>query len=313
MDYDFSEILVYLYDSQTHIRKDIRAALTGYGFSMIEDVRTYDELVEKMDAQEQPDLIICDADADDGRVIELMGTIRRNDYGDNPFIVCIMTTWKPTPERVKAITNSGVDDLLGKPISPKQLMDRIRIHISSRKPFIVTADYIGPDRRKASSRPSSAKTFDVPNTMAMRAKRQEVPDLGEAIHQSWTSINNERQSRNAFQLAFLVDLIVPALLARTIDQETAGLINKLVDTCLDSSKRLKTDNVGGAADLFKRMTVVAKAIQANPLDPGQKNIDLLKPLAMAINKAMNPGKDEKKLTAEITGALDKYAKKKVAG
>ena len=307
MEYDFSEVLVYLCDPQTHIRKDIRAALLGYGFEMIEDFREYEELEEQLDSGELPDLIICDADVDEGRPVRLMSKIRRNEFGDNPFIACIMMTWNPTPQSVRAITNSGVDDLLGKPVSPKQLMERVKALITSRKPFVVTADYIGPDRRKASSRPSNAKSFEVPNTLAARSMGEEIPDIGQAIHDTWSHINFERQSRNAFQLAFLVNLIHPALATNKVDAETIGHINRLVETCADAAARMRGGQFKHVADLFKRLTVVAKAIQLNPLDPGRKNIDLLQPLTKAINKAMNPDKDEAHLAAEISGALEKFS------
>ena len=66
--------------------------------------------------------------------------------------------------------NSGPDDLLLIPFAPDQIMSRLKILVERRKPFVVTHDYIGPDRRTA-PRPgtTSATQFQVPNPARAQA------------------------------------------------------------------------------------------------------------------------------------------------
>lgn len=309
--HDFSDVLVYLCDAQTHIRKDVRAALTGYGFRLIEDCKGYDELIDKFEA-DTPDLLICDADLPDGDPIELARRLRLRDFGDNPFIPIIFLTWRPTPEAVKRMTNAGIDDLLGKPISPAKLMERIVILVQARKPFVVTADYIGPDRRKSKDRPNSVLSMEVPNTLRALALNEAIPDVSSAIDTAWSAIAAERQARNAFQLAFLVDIVLPRLMTGEIDEEVEQMVDKMVSVCEDTAKRLRSTGSQQAADLVMRMRQVTRAIRANPAAPGRRNIELLKPLAQAIHKAMNPNKDEAVLAQEISGALAGFNKRREA-
>ena len=308
MQYNFSDTLVYLCDPQNHIRHGIVVALQGYGFNAVKDFRTYEDFLEGLESGAKPDLIICDSEIGGNQAIDLFARIRRREQGDNPFVVTIMTTWNPTPEKVRAITNAGVDDLLSKPLSPKVLYDRVITLIWSRKPFIVTSEYIGPDRRKPSSRPSNAKVFSVPNTLAARAKGEDMAGITEIIDSFWSGVTEERQVRNSFQIVFLVDLILPALRARSITADLPGHLDRLVQTCTEATQRNKTSYNSQSTELFERLTFVAKAIAENPMNPGQKNIALLKPLAQAIHKSINPGIDEKKLASEISTALEKYSK-----
>jgi DNA-binding response OmpR family regulator len=308
LQYNFSEALVYLCDPQNHIRHSIVVALQGYGFHTVKDFRTYEDLLEGLDSGAKPDLIICDSEIGGHQAIDLFARIRRREQGNNPFVVAIMTTWNPTPEKVRAITNAGVDDLLSKPLSPKVLYDRVNTLIASRKPFIVTSEYIGPDRRAPSNRSSSAKIFSVPNTLAARAKGEDIANITETIDSIWSGVAEERQVRNSFQIVFLVDLILPALRTGSITADLPSHLDRLVQTCTEATQRNKTSYNPQSTELFERLTFVATAIAENPMNPGQKNIALLKPLAQAIHKSLNPDKDEKKLASEISTALEKYSK-----
>ena len=72
--------------------------------------------------------------------------------GYNPFIVIIVTAWEKSTGLINRVVNSGADDLLLRPFSTALLGQRIEAHIERRKGFVITTDYVGPDRRKDASR-----------------------------------------------------------------------------------------------------------------------------------------------------------------
>ena len=83
-----------------------------------------------------------------GSVCSTIKELRHNETGRNPFVPVIVTTWEPDRDLVEKIADSGADALLVKPFSPWQLIERIDCLANRRKPFVVTAERIGPDRRK---------------------------------------------------------------------------------------------------------------------------------------------------------------------
>jgi hypothetical protein len=50
----------------------------------------------------------------------------------------------------------------------------VTAHTQARKPFVVTSDYIGPDRRQGTPRPNSAAQFAVPNTLLSKTRDPDV-------------------------------------------------------------------------------------------------------------------------------------------
>ena len=117
------------------------------GFRRTETVPTLEAMVEAIQRQ-PPDLVLCEAQ---GAADELCGAIqqlRQGAAGYNPFIVIIVTAWEKSSALITKVVNSGADDLLLRPFSTALLGARIEAHIERRKGFVITTDYVGPDRRK---------------------------------------------------------------------------------------------------------------------------------------------------------------------
>ena len=105
----------------------------------------------------------------------LIQRLRQGKVGDNPFIVIIVTTWRRDGNLINHLINSGADDVLTWPFSAAQLGERLRSQVERRKQFVVTCDYIGPDRRRDPER-AGAECIDVPNTLRLRAQAGEDQD-----------------------------------------------------------------------------------------------------------------------------------------
>ena len=83
----------------------------------------------------------------------------------NPFVVIIVTAWEKSTGLINKVVSSGADDLLLRPFSTAQLGVRIESHVDRRKNFVITTDYVGPDRRKDTNRASNAELFEPPNSL----------------------------------------------------------------------------------------------------------------------------------------------------
>ena len=116
-----------------------------------------------------PDLLIADATSPETETFRLVQSVRHSVIGGNPFIGIIVTAFHPTKMLLAKVTNCGADALLVKPVAFRQIQDRINALIDQPRNFVVTADFVGPDRRKSPREGSPIPLLEVPNTLRMKA------------------------------------------------------------------------------------------------------------------------------------------------
>ena len=155
-----------------------------------------------------PDLALCESQGGDGDLCRTIQELRQGAAGFNPFIVIIVTAWEKSAALVTRVVNSGADDLLLRPFSTTLLGQRIESHVERRKGFVVTTDYVGPDRRKDLTRPSNVELFDPPNSLKMKAKdrlsaEETAMRLDTELRGAREKLNNEKLKRDAFQISIL--------------------------------------------------------------------------------------------------------------
>jgi hypothetical protein len=211
------------------------------------------------------------------------------------------------------VVNSGADDLLAAPISPAKLFTRIDVLVGNRKPFVVTSDYIGPDRRKNpggdGDRQSSIPILEVPNTLRAKALGEtiDIARLQDAIDGAMVEINEQRMIRHSYQIGFLVGIIVPAYQKNQVGPEIEAHIHRLSEIANEIGGRLTGSRFEHVADLCRALIKVVGAISENPKNPNPKDVELLKPLSDSVLAGFNPDKDSTVMANEITSMVQKFA------
>lgn len=159
------------------------------------------------------DIIIGDADMEEGALLNVVRRLRNGEHGRNPFAAFIVTTWNHDWATVRRAIDAGVDDILVNPISPGGLLERIQAIVSNRKPFIVTSDYTGPERRRDPNRVSNIPAFEPPNSLSEKELGTYTgdADLKWRVDNAAREISAEKLRRVVFQLAFLQGLASIAL------------------------------------------------------------------------------------------------------
>lgn len=113
---------------------------------------------------------------------------------------------------------------------PKHLLDRVDHLAHGRKLFVVTHDYIGPDRRRG-VRPEmpSAPLIEVPNPLKVKAgSAVDEIRLQEMIDTAATMINEQKIERHAVQIRYLVERILPLYQDRKSGAETIWYLEALL-------------------------------------------------------------------------------------
>lgn len=161
--------------------------------------------VEEQIARMPADLILADIDSPDSESLKYIRAMRQDPRHPNPFAAVIATTWQPTAALVQRVTASGADALLVKPASTQQLTDRVVSLIENRRKFVVTSDYVGPDRRKEPRAGAPVPQFDAPNCLRLKVMGQwGRVNVRELMSQATGWVSEQKLGRTAVQVAFLV-------------------------------------------------------------------------------------------------------------
>jgi len=249
LSYDSVEALIY--DPVSANRTATRAALYSLGFRRTETVPTLEGMIDVIQRQ-TPDIVLAEAQGAADELCQAIQQLRQGSAGYNPFIVIIVTAWEKSSALITKVVNSGADDLLLRPFSTALLGTRIEGHIERRKGFVITTDYVGPDRRRDSVRTTDCDTFDPPNSLKMKAKDKLSADLiakklDAELQVARERLAGEKLRRDSFQICvlwrllqdqqgeapqFAADLTKLSNLARAIDRRCADTDqNKAQERC----------------------------------------------------------------------------------
>ena len=240
LSYDSVEALIY--DPVSGNRTATRAALYALGFRRTETVSSLEAMVDAIQ-KSPPDIVLCEAQGAADELCNVIQQMRQGSAGHNPFIVIIVTAWEKSAGLIAKVVNSGADDLLLRPFSTALLGSRIEAHIDRRKGFVITTEYVGPDRRREQNRGSSAPLFDPPNSLKMKAKEKLSADviakrLDSELKVARDKLTGEKLRRDSFQVCILWRLMQEtpeaSLQATTDLQKLSNLARSIERRCRES-------------------------------------------------------------------------------
>ncbi|TCS63499.1 response regulator [Varunaivibrio sulfuroxidans] len=288
----FDNIRVVLAEPEAKSRKDIQFELKKCGFNNVLATGNLSDVVGAVKRGEV-DLLIGDTKLPEGDLTDLIFEMRHGVLGGNPFVVTLTMISNPTQERVRQVINSGTDDILVRPFATRQLIDHIQALTYARKKFVVTSDYIGPDRRKT-HREGSMKIaqIDVPNPLRNRITGQvSEAMLRKSIETTFASINEQKVERHAFQIGYLMERLIPAFEnARHDTPETAPLLDRLCDVAGDLSQRICKTRYAHIAEMCMTLDKMTASIREKGLEDA--DIVLIGKLTKVIGNAFDPDRNK---------------------
>lgn len=310
---DDPPVEIYLGEEELEIRRLLRSALRDLDLDIFHDYASCGPLRDAV-REGDPDLIIVDSDLDGGDAADLVEAIRHQTLGTNPFVPVIVTMWESTAERVRRLIDSGADVLLIKPVSISTIQNHVNLIVNSRKPFIVTSSYIGPDRRKDPEHTSAAPLIEVPNTLKAKLSGESV-DSGafrQLIAECTAQINEERLRRNAFELSFLVEMTLSGFDSRVSDANLKSNIERIHHVAADTATRIQGSAFEQCIDLCDSLVRVVTMLVENGARPARRDLQFLKPLTDAILTGFNPGRDPASIAREIVDSIGVYEARQIA-
>lgn len=309
-DLRFESVNLALGEPNPHLRQSLKLALSARGLTKITDCHSM-ETVEQMLCSDVLDVMICDVEMQGGDFCDAIHRMRHHRLGRNPFVVVIGTTSLAQKQLVRRVIDCGVDDLLLKPLSVEMVLDRLSVLARARKPFVVTHDYIGPDRRKGlrTDEEQGTELIEVPNTL--RGKTLDgvaVSDLQRAIDQSAARLNDHKMHRYSVQVGFLVKRITANRGKSEMGDIYADDCERLLYVGEDLSRRLRGTGFGHVGELAATLTSLVGRFRPPGTPPSDVDIELLGKLALAIRRAFSPEQDNVAAAKQISDTISDFAR-----
>jgi two-component system chemotaxis response regulator CheY len=142
-----SKVNVLIVDDNAHMIHIVRSMLLGFGISKTFESKDAAEAFD-ITRSEAVDLIILDYQMPLLDGLEFTRMVRSGADSNNPFVPIILLTAHTERSRIIAARDAGVTEICAKPINAQQLWTKIAAVVNKPRPFIRSAHYFGPDRRR---------------------------------------------------------------------------------------------------------------------------------------------------------------------
>ena len=289
----FDSVEVLIYDPVPSNRTATRAALYALGFRLTTTVSTLDAFAEAVQ-KTPPDIALCEAQGSADELCAIIQQMRQGGAGYNPFIVIIVTAWEKTSALINKVVSSGADDLLLRPFSTALLGQRIEAHIDRRKGFVITSDYVGPERRKDAA--ADGERFEPPNSLKMKVKDKLsgeaiVRRLDAELKTAREKLISEKLRRDSVQVCVLGKLLQDA-------PAEAPELGKLQSLARSIEARVKDTALEPAVEHCQSVLAAADAFGAD-----RAALPRLQQAGLSLHEVFHPGKSTADRQAEIEAAV----------
>lgn len=138
---------ILLVDDNQHMRAIVSAVLAGVGVRHLREARDGAEALAAL--RDWPaDVAIVDFQMFPIDGVEFTRMVRNAPDSRNPYLPIVMMTGHSEMARVVEARDAGVTEFIVKPVTAKSLLERLQAVIYRPRPFVRSATYFGPDRRR---------------------------------------------------------------------------------------------------------------------------------------------------------------------
>lgn len=159
--------------------------------------------------------------------------LRGGFLGRDPFLPLLVAVEHPTGDDLRDLAGGGIDAVLLKPLTPAAILERLNFLTDHRLGFVVTADYIGPDRRRgqrAAATTGFPSLTEVPNSLLdRRISESASPMYCKLREKAWAEIRRRRLDCYAEALSALGARTLPTMAGDDESADARHLARLLAD------------------------------------------------------------------------------------
>lgn len=141
------QLKILLVDDNHHMRVLLIELLRAVGINKVFEATDGAEGLQMMRAH-PVDIVMTDLAMEPLDGIDFVRLLRNSPDSPNQMVPVIMVTGHLTVRRIQEARDAGVNEFVAKPITARNVLERLQLIIDHPRPFVRTDDYFGPDRRR---------------------------------------------------------------------------------------------------------------------------------------------------------------------
>ena len=170
---DFSKLRVLVVENHSLMRRLLGEMLRGFDIHDMRFARDVPGAIEYVYG-DPVDLIILDFFLGELDGADFAKLIRHDESCCNRKVPILLISGMPDHHKVMRVLDAGINGMLAKPISPRDLYKHIHTLMAYPRPFVISKNYVGPMRERkkptVSKRPDRRKLVS-PRTLRTRRVR----------------------------------------------------------------------------------------------------------------------------------------------
>jgi len=279
------DVDIFLGEPNEQVRESMRSMMRGEGLRRTRTFGRIDDLTTAL-KEMSPDLLVV-ADDMAPNIFEIIRDIRQFRFGRNPFVMITMMVTADKDVNTKKAILAGCDDVMIKPVSPGRLLDRVAHFTFNRIPFIVTTDYLGPERRRQTDRPSAIKQLVVVNSLLAKAEGRKITQaqLSREVEKCMGEVMAARLDSHGLKLQYICNQILKAYEEGRIDKEVEERLLILVSVLEDAARTAKHIGEPELAQICTQLARQVEEMAERYLDPTENELSTIRKLAKAFELA----------------------------
>lgn len=260
------------------------SALKDLGFAHVWTATSLAQARQRL-AETVFDVLILDNAWPDDNVNDLLTAVRHGQAGDNPFLGIVLFGPDKNGPDIGFIMRHGVDVFAVTPLAGVTLLNALQFLLKERLPFVVTSDYVGPDRRAGQGRKSMIPLIEVPNTLRDKANGSHDDDAAaRAIVHMQAEINIQKLQRHVEKVGILINRVGPDMLVEGVDETVRTFLEELMFVAEDIARRVKGTQFDAIVAPCGRLMATAKVVHKRSGIPKTKEVDHLLDAGQAVMK-----------------------------
>jgi CheY-like chemotaxis protein len=141
------QLRILLVDDNHHMRVLLMELLRAVGITKIVEAGDGAEGLQMMRSH-PVDIVMTDLAMEPLDGIDFVRLLRNSSDSPNQMIPVIMVTGHLTMRRIQEARDVGVNEFVAKPITARNVLERLQQIVDHPRPFVRTDDFFGPDRRR---------------------------------------------------------------------------------------------------------------------------------------------------------------------
>ncbi|MEQ8735903.1 MAG: cyclic nucleotide-binding domain-containing protein [Rhodospirillaceae bacterium] len=276
-----SNVTVLIGDTKAARASTLADGLREFGFGETIIALSYKETIAKLEAGGVDVAIL--ADTLGGNVFKLIRGVRHMLVGKNPFMTLFCALAPEHVDGAKLALRAGVDSILIQPVPAKEVTDRVRKVGRGHTTYVVTSEYIGPDRR-AADRTSAIRRFNVPQTLQAKLRGQSLnyEEFAKKIVPLMEDMLQTRLYSQSGRLAVVCKELLAAYQSSQITPLIRERLMALGDLLKDASSTAKQLKQKDVVDLCLSLKAKVEDFAERYTQPTEQDINLLRKLAEAV-------------------------------